>query len=207
MNNNRDTIIKNIPISYNETAHISIPTLIGILIVSISVFFISNFSWYMLLASAVTVFISFGFEWYVHKNILHKPFRFLEFINTRHIAHHKVYTNKNMTMLSKKERYLILMPAYAILAVLAFIFPNVLLFSFLFGKDIALTILITMIVFFLSYEWLHYSYHLSENSFVGRMNFIKFMRKHHQRHHNPRLIQYNFNVTLPIFDWIMGTKV
>ena len=57
-----------------------------------------------------------------------------------------------------------------------------------------------------SYEVLHLCYHAPKNSFIGRRKIIGVLRTHHARHHDPRLMQrYNFNVTVPIFDWIMGT--
>ncbi len=35
---------------------------------------------------------------------------------------------------------------------------------------------------------------------------IRALRTHHARHHDPRLMQrWNFNVTVPLFDAVMGT--
>lgn len=204
---NREIVIRNIPSSYNYFIHILIPSLLGIGIIIISSLFISNLSFGMIPAVIITLFFSFGFEWYAHKNILHKPFPFLEFVNQRHIEHHLVYTDQDMAIRSGKELYLVLMPTYAILAVLGFISPIILIIYLIFGEIIASTVLISMIFFFLSYEWLHFSYHLPENSFIGRIQFIKFMRKHHQQHHIPLfMLKYNFNVTVPVFDWILKTK-
>jgi sterol desaturase/sphingolipid hydroxylase (fatty acid hydroxylase superfamily) len=60
--------------------------------------------------------------------------------------------------------------------------------------------------FFLSYEWLHLSYHLPKESFIGRLGIVALLREHHRRHHDPRLMKrWNFNVTVPVFDWIRGT--
>ena len=57
-----------------------------------------------------------------------------------------------------------------------------------------------------SYEVLHLCYHAPKDSFIGRRKIIRILRTHHARHHDPRRMQkYNFNVTVPLFDWIMGT--
>jgi sterol desaturase/sphingolipid hydroxylase (fatty acid hydroxylase superfamily) len=56
------------------------------------------------------------------------------------------------------------------------------------------------------YEVSHLSYHLPPESFVGRRRLVRWLREHHARHHDPRLMQkWNFNVTIPFWDWIRGT--
>ena len=50
--------------------------------------------------------------------------------------------------------------------------------------------------------------HLPPESFVGRRRLVRVLREHHARHHHPRLMQrWNFNVTVPLFDWLHGTIV
>jgi sterol desaturase/sphingolipid hydroxylase (fatty acid hydroxylase superfamily) len=59
-----------------------------------------------------------------------------------------------------------------------------------------------------SYEWLHLSYHLPRESGIGRRGVIQRLRRHHAIHHDPRLMQrWNFNVTIPFWDWVRGTIV
>ncbi|MBK7399278.1 MAG: hypothetical protein IPJ34_24170 [Myxococcales bacterium] len=37
---------------------------------------------------------------------------------------------------------------------------------------------------------------------------MRFLREHHRRHHHPRLMQrWNFNVTIPLFDWLHRSVV
>jgi len=51
------------------------------------------------------------------------------------------------------------------------------------------------------YELSHLSYHLPETTWIGRRRVIRWLREHHARHHDPRLMQkWNFNVTIPVFD-------
>ncbi|HUE39224.1 MAG TPA: hypothetical protein VMR29_06945, partial [Candidatus Binatia bacterium] len=58
------------------------------------------------------------------------------------------------------------------------------------------------------YELSHLSYHLPPTSFVGRRWLVRVLRQHHARHHDPRLMQrWNFNVTIPFWDWVQGTIV
>jgi sterol desaturase/sphingolipid hydroxylase (fatty acid hydroxylase superfamily) len=47
---------------------------------------------------------------------------------------------------------------------------------------------------------------LPEDHPIARLGFIAKLREHHRRHHEPRLMKrWNFNVTVPVFDWLHGT--
>lgn len=204
----RDKIIKTIPISYHDTLHAFIPTFVGLAVIIISLLTICQFSFWMVPLVILTLFSCFGFEWYVHKHVLHMPWKWLESIHVKHMAHHILYTNADMTMRDRKELYFILMPSYAIFVILILVTPIVAGLALTFGPDIARIVLATLSGFFLTYEWLHYAYHHPPNTFISNLKLIKILRNHHLKHHNPRKMQhYNFNVTLPVFDWIMKTKI
>jgi sterol desaturase/sphingolipid hydroxylase (fatty acid hydroxylase superfamily) len=41
-----------------------------------------------------------------------------------------------------------------------------------------------------------------------RIRSSPWLREQHRRHHHPRLMQrWNFNVTVPLWDWVRGTRV
>ena len=66
----------------------------------------------------------------------------------------------------------------------------------------------TAIGYAVSYEWLHFSYHLPHDHPVARNPIILRMARHHAIHHDPRIMQrYNMNVTVPLMDHVMGTTV
>ena len=57
-----------------------------------------------------------------------------------------------------------------------------------------------------AYEWLHLSYHLPAESRIGRSPLVRALRRNHAAHHTPELMQrWNFNVTIPVADWLFGT--
>jgi sterol desaturase/sphingolipid hydroxylase (fatty acid hydroxylase superfamily) len=61
--------------------------------------------------------------------------------------------------------------------------------------------------YFLTYEALHFAYHLHPESWVGRLPLMDVLRRHHTRHHDPKLMGlYNFNITFPICDRVFGTS-
>ena len=61
-------------------------------------------------------------------------------------------------------------------------------------------------LYVVSYEWLHLSFHLPATHFIARLGVVKKLKRHHATHHDPRLMQkWNFNVTVPLWDWVRGT--
>ena len=73
-------------------------------------------------------------------------------------------------------------------------------------RNIAALFLATCMFYTVSYEWLHLSYHLPPDSFVGRRWLVRVLRRHHATHHTPELMQrWNFNVPLPLWEFLRGT--
>jgi sterol desaturase/sphingolipid hydroxylase (fatty acid hydroxylase superfamily) len=117
-----------------------------------------------------------------------------------------LYQN-NMEIKSYQELYFVLMPTYAIILAFIGIVPLVYLLGCLINWIVGLLFLITAMVFFLVYEWLHCIYHLPSNWKIKSNKIIQRLSLNHQKHHAPKGWRYNFNVTLPIFDYIMKTKI
>ncbi|MEO8877025.1 MAG: sterol desaturase family protein, partial [Polyangiaceae bacterium] len=84
--------------------------------------------------------------------------------------------------------------------------PIALLLFTIATPNVAWIFVAVAIGYFLIYEWLHFSYHLREDSIVGRNRLLRALRRHHQTHHDKALMgKYNFNISFPICDWIFGT--
>ena len=99
-----------------------------------------------------------------------------------------------------------LIPAVGVLGIIATSLPGAALAGWLFGANVGWLFLLTSGAYVTSYELTHLAYHLPAHSFIGRRAFVRAMREHHARHHDPRLMQkWNFNVTLPLADWIFRT--
>ncbi len=72
--------------------------------------------------------------------------------------------------------------------------------------DAAAVFVATGCAYVMSYEWLHLAYHQPPDSLVGRNRLISWLREHHANHHRPELMKnWNFNVTLPLWDYVRGT--
>lgn len=200
----RAKIVGSIPKYYNKYIHLIVPSALVLAVLICSIYLMGHFSF---LTAAITLFILFGFEWLVHKNILHKPQFGLKSIYMQHTLHHIIFTHDDMAIRSGRELNLVLMPAYAVVLVFVLLAPITGLLFWLFGISVALSMLFTSMVFFILYEWLHLSYHLPESHWLVQNRIIQYLKKKHQTHHNITLMtKYNFNVTVPVFDWIMSTN-
>lgn len=203
----REAILATIPAWYSPALHLAIPSLFGLAILIAAAWHVEALRPVELLAIPVTYFLGLGFEWRVHKSVLHRRLPLVGELYARHeLQHHVVYTYAEMSMKSPRELRLILMPAYAVVLSFAMMLPGAFLAGALLSRNVALLHVATSMVFFLVYEWLHCAYHLPERSAAYRLPFLRWMRELHRRHHDPRLMKrWNFNVTLPLFDVLYGT--
>ncbi len=196
-----------IPWWYNPYAHLAATTGVGLVVLVISVLRLRDVQWTDLLVIPVVILIANFYEWLVHKNVLHRRFWPFEVVYDKHTPmHHMVYVEEDMALRSAQEFRLVLIPAAGVVGIVLAVAPLALGLAWIWSAAAGWLFLLTASLFMVSYELLHLGYHAPANSFVGRRDIIRVLRTHHARHHDPRLMQrYNFNVTVPLFDWIMGT--
>jgi len=203
----RTEIVGTVPRWYSAGIHLAVPTSIGLgvmIAAAIGLVHVRLVEW---LTIPATLFAAFALEWRAHKSILHKRLPGLSLLYERHeLAHHVIYTDEAMEMRDRRELFLILMPAYAIVLVFLMVVPFALLLRSVASENAARLMVATSMYFFLTYEWLHMAYHLPRTTRIGRNRVIGALRELHRRHHDPRLMRrWNFNVTVPVFDWIHGS--
>jgi hypothetical protein len=206
----RAQIVARIPARYSPTLHLAIPALIGlgVLVTALLRLQTNQLRPIELLTIPITLLAGFGFEWRAHKDILHRRLPLLGVLYERHeLSHHVIFTDRNMAMQSKREWWFVLMPPYAVVLVfLTLVLPLAIVIERYVSTNVAMLVTATSMVFFLSYEWLHLAYHLPPDHPVARNSLIAKLREHHRRHHEPRLMKrWNFNVTVPLFDWLHGS--
>jgi len=111
-----------------------------------------------------------------------------------------------MAMRSTKEFRLVLIPFYGILAIFVTTLPITAGLWYFLSPNVALLWVACSMGYTVLYEWLHLAYHLPADSRIGRSRIIAVLRRHHAMHHTPELMQrWNFNVTVPLADWVLGT--
>ena len=196
-----------VPRWYSPALHLIVPALLGLSVLGFAVSRVRALRPAELVAVPITLAFAFAFEWCVHRWVLHRRSPFVSILYERHeLEHHVGVTHEDMPMRSSRELWLVLMPAYAVVLVALINAPIAYLTATLTSPNAGYLYLTTSMVFFLSYEWLHLAYHLPPSSLIGRSPLIARLREHHRRHHDPRRMKrWNFNVTVPLFDVILGT--
>jgi sterol desaturase/sphingolipid hydroxylase (fatty acid hydroxylase superfamily) len=203
----RAELLSRIPGWYSPWLHLAFPAVAGIAIAALALSRVEGLRPWEL--AFVPLFLAFGnaVEWHAHKGMLHRRVRFLEVLYVRHTPqHHAVFVADDMAIHDLRELKLVLLPAYGLLAILAATSPIVLGFLWLGAPNLAALWVACAVAYVLSYEWLHLLYHLPPESKLGGLRAVQYLRRHHQLHHTPHLMQrWNFNVTLPLWDHVRGT--
>jgi hypothetical protein len=195
------------PRLYSPWVHLAFPSAVGIgLIVAALVLLEQPSGWELLTVPIVLVLVNF-FEWHVHRNVLHRRTWPLDELFWRHTPeHHVIFVRDDMAMRSRREFRLVLIPFYGILAIFVGSLPVTAALWMLISPNVALLWVASTMAYTVAYEWLHLSYHLPRESRIGRSPLITKLRRHHAAHHAPEFMQrWNFNVTVPLADWILGT--
>ncbi len=215
----RQKITADIPWWYSPWGHLAATTGIGLTVLGVSSVQLGRLAsthsahptratdW--LIVPMVFLLANF-FEWRVHKKVLHRRNKYIPPMQTiydKHTPmHHMVYVEEDMALRSTKEFRLVLIPAAGVLGIVLTASPIAIAIGRLWSASAGWLFLVTASLYMVTYEVLHLCYHAPSDSFIGRLAFIKVMRAHHAKHHDPRFMQkWNFNVTVPLFDWVMGT--
>jgi hypothetical protein len=206
----RARIASSIPWWYSPWGHLAATTGIGLAVLAVATARLARLDLRAsdaLVVPLVCLFSNF-FEWYAHKRFLHRRTWPFEVVYDKHTpGHHMVYVEDDMALRSSNEMRLVLIPAMGVLGIVITASPVAVVVGTLWSAAAGWLMLLTASLFMVSYELLHLAYHAPAESFVGRLALVRRLRAHHARHHDPRLMQrYNFNVTVPLFDWIMGTR-
>ena len=203
----RSRLIADIPARYSPWLHLACTTGIGVALLILGAFEIHRLRGVELLVVPAVFVLANGFEWRAHRDVLHrikKPFGVLYRKHTP--EHHVVYIEEDMAIRDWRELRLVLIPAAGVLGIVILLAPMAALVGFLLTPNTGWLMLLTGGLYMVGYELTHLSYHLPPQSFVGRLALVRVLRRHHGRHHDPRLMQrWNFNVTIPLFDWLHGT--
>lgn len=147
-------------------------------------------------------------EYLGHRYPMHHKKRGMGILFRRHtLEHHRFFTHRATAFESSRDFKITLFPPVMLIFFLG------LMAAPIAGVVYALTtanagwlFVVVAVGYFLTYEWLHFSYHVAPDSWWGRLPFMKALRNHHTLHHDPKLMATkNFNITFPIGDLLFGT--
>jgi fatty acid hydroxylase family protein len=203
----RRAVLAKAPRWYDPWVHLSLPSAFGILTIAGALALLDRpVGWAWLTVPVVYILTNMN-EWYIHRDILHRRFPLAPVLYDRHTPeHHVIYVTDDMAIRDWREFHLVLIPAYGLFLIFVTLLPLTAALWWLASRNVALLYTATAMGYAVSYEWLHLSYHLPKGNRIGELGVIRRLRNHHAVHHDPRLMQrWNFNVTIPLWDWVQGT--
>jgi hypothetical protein len=202
----REKIRSAIPARYSPRLHLLVPAGVGLGLIACALACLRGVrGWELLFVPAVYVLAN-AVEHRAHRVALHRRTPGLTILYDRHTPiHHRIFVAKDMAIRDRREWALVLLPWFGIVAIFAMTAP-ITIALWLTERNLACLFVATTMAYFLSYEWLHLAYHLPPDGFVGRLAIVRVLRRHHATHHHPPLMQkWNFNVTVPLWDFVRGT--
>lgn len=205
----RARVQASIPKRYNPWLHLAGTVSVGVATLVVGAFMVHRPTIWEWLTVPITFLVANAFEWRAHKYTLHRRHWPLQELYDRHTPqHHVVFGYDDMAVRRFEELRLVLIPAVGVASVVVVSAIPALLLGWLWSPNRGWLMLMTSAFYVVGYELSHMSYHLPPDSFIGRLWLVRVLREHHRRHHHVRLMQkWNFNVTIPIWDFVRGTVV
>jgi hypothetical protein len=203
----RQDLLSRIPRWYSPWLHLAVPAVTGIALLAFALSLVEGLRLWQV--AFVPLFLAFGnaVEWRAHKTLLHTRTWPLEELYVRHTPqHHAIFVAEDMYIRDLRELKFVLLPAYGVAAIAVVTSPITAAFWLAGQRNLAALWLASVVFYILTYEWFHLAYHLPADGAIGGWRVTRWLRRHHQRHHSPSLMQsWNFNVTVPLWDVLRGT--
>jgi hypothetical protein len=150
-------------------------------------------------------------EWAFHRYPMHRPLTPRLLYKNHAQLHHLAFTEETMPVAETRELNLVMMPWYTMIGLFVLASPVFIAAGLLRGWGMTGVFLIAAVIYFLAYETLHALYHLPLATLARaglRPGGLFFrLRGHHAHHHTLRRMAHaNFNVTVPLMDWLLRTR-
>lgn len=148
-----------------------------------------------------------GLEYALHRFPMHRKTKGFEVVYEHVTIHHNFYADRTFYFEEPRDYFAAILPYYIFIGLSVVIGLSSGIVHLVAGFDDALFFALCGYGYYLLYELLHFSYHASEGSYVKRLPFIKRLARAHILHHQVKLMaHYNFNITFPIYDCLLGTS-
>jgi sterol desaturase/sphingolipid hydroxylase (fatty acid hydroxylase superfamily) len=202
----REAHLARVPRWYRGDVHFVLLNLLGGGLLYLVARGLGPLVWWTWLTVPVAFVFANYFEWRIHRGPLHRP-GWPRLLYKRHtLLHHDCFHTDTMAVRSRREMKLVLFPLPALFGAALIAVPPALLWGWLVGAEAGRVFYLVLVSYYLLYEWFHLAFHLPAHTWLGRNPVVRWLREHHARHHDPRLMVHrNFNVTFPIWDALLGT--
>ena len=149
-------------------------------------------------------------EYLIHRLLMHRPLWPRTLYRNHTLGHHRAFHHDSMEIGSWRELDLVMMPWFSLLLFFAGMAPMVAVITRAVGRGAAGVFLLTAVISFVLYEGLHAIYHFPlpvlRRFGLLRSRAFRFLYDHHRHHHRLKRMRWtNFNISLPLSDWAVGT--
>jgi len=205
----RREMMAKVPPHYSGRAHWIFINATVLTAIAVCVVAVDGLAWWEWLFVPAFFVFSNGVEWWMHRGPMHHPTRGLRLLYERHtLQHHVFYPDDDMAFRDPRELFYVLFPPLFLPTILVVNLPIPLLLGTLVSANLAWLFFGSVLAYYLVYEWFHYVHHLPRDSWLGRRRLVGWLRTHHTRHHElARMEKGNFNVSFPLWDWLLGTML
>ncbi|WAS96928.1 sterol desaturase family protein [Nannocystis punicea] len=196
-----------LPPTYRPWLHLATPFACGAAVIAGCVACLEGPAlWDMCVVPATWIF-SIAAEWRFHRDLLHRRVAPLQLLYDKHtVSHHSLFVEGAMQIGSARDFRSILFPWWAAPILAVALAPPAALLGLVLGADVGRLFLATGMLYVMTYEALHLTYHLSPSHPLRRLPGVERLALHHALHHDPRRMQReNLGVTSTLWDRVRGT--
>ncbi len=193
---------------YHGLVHVALIYLIGAAAFWYAAVHMHQPLWTDWLIIPATALFANVFEWFLHKEVMHKPRRGLMGIYKRHtLAHHQFFTDHEPFHDDTRDFRIVFFPPYALIAFLVMATASAAIVDLVWSANAAFLLVATAAAMYLNYEFFHWCCHVRDDRIIRHVPFINTIRRHHIAHHDTSIMMTrNMNLTYPIADWLFGTS-
>jgi hypothetical protein len=194
--------------SYHAGLHASFVALVSLAFISYQLSCVQELWRWFLIAVFVFGLVCFNFLiYFIHRDLGHVKHSWARFFYQRHTGdHHTFFSDTDYVCEQMQDFRVILFPAWLVLFVCLGGYLVVVLARYLGVPEVGHVFAAAVATGYLAYEFFHACHHLPDSYRVTRLPWFKQMREWHRLHHRRELSKHkNFNIVLPLADWVMRT--
>lgn len=203
----RRQVMDGTPWFYSPWLHLGWLVVVGLGIAGAALSFVRQPTALELLFPLFIFVVANATEWRAHKSLLHKRVPGFGMVFEQHTPmHHGIFVTDDMSIRSFRELRMVLIPPYGVVLIAVAVAPIAWVLHRVGETNLAALFVATCMLYVVSYELFHLTYHLRPDGPIGGLRLVRALRRHHATHHDPEKMQrWNFNVTIPLWDWVRGT--
>jgi hypothetical protein len=154
----------------------------------------------------ISVVVGTFFEWSIHRYVMHRPVGKFDYAFRAHaVVHHQTFkADHTYHLIHEKDKETIPMAWWNGPVLIMMCMVPVLPIAWLVGQWMLLAgSFLGFVCYYAVYEYIHWCMHLPKKRIVERSGIYFRLNGHHLLHH--RYMHKNFNVVLPLADFLLGT--